>query len=216
MRVIIDMLLLIVLMITSKFRLGAAWWISQRLVKTVFDHEDNLERCSYDISNAWKLIKNHFKIDQRVDMLEHCYAKFNKSFYAKLCQKMSVAALDGDELCKSIFVDAGRVLAKMILALLPKISSELVKTGYLSIICVGSVWISWNLLKGGFIKELERHKIPFELRLLRLRSGISMAIGSIYMAADSVKYPLPRDYEENYEIFFNFGGNCEHINNNIL
>ncbi|KAG5671397.1 hypothetical protein PVAND_001595 [Polypedilum vanderplanki] len=197
---------------------GGAWFISQKLVKTVFDHEDNLEKCTYDITTAWKLIKNHFKIDTRVDMLEHCYAKFNKSFYAKLCQKMSVAALDGDELCKSIFNEAGRLLAKMIVALLPKISPELVKTGYLNVICVGSVWISWNLLKTGFIKELEKHNILFELRLLRLKSNISMAIGSVYMAADSVKFPLPRDYEENYEIFFNFNGNCEHLNlnNNIL
>lgn len=148
-------------------------------------------------------------------MLEHCYANFQKSFHAKLCQKMSVAAINGDELCKRIFADAGRLLARHICALLPRISSELVKTGYLPIICVGSVWLSWNpLLKSGFIEELQKHKIPFELRLSKLK--VSMAIGSIYMAADSVNYPLPRDYEENYEIFFNYAGNSEHLNNNIL
>jgi N-acetylglucosamine kinase len=191
---------------------GAAYWIASRAVKIVFDHEDNLEKSSYDISTAWNLIKSHFNIQSRTDMLEHCYAKFQKPFYAKLCQKMSIAALEGDELCKSIFIDAGRYLAKMIFALLPQVSSELVKTGHLSIICVGSVWLSWDLLKPGFMKFLQQHHIPFELRLLKLMPGTSMAVGSVYMAADYVKYQLPRDYTKNYEIFFNYGNNNNNNN----
>lgn len=139
-------------------------------------------------------------------MLEYCYAKFQKSFYAKLCQKMSVAAKNGDELCKNIFFEGGKLLARMILALLPRASKELINTGFLSILCVGSVWLSWDLLKGGFIQELHDSNIKFELRLLKLRTGISMAVGSIYMAADHVNFPLPRDYSKNYEIFFSYGG----------
>lgn len=119
---------------------------------------------------------------------------------------MAVAALNGDELCTKIFHEGGQLLAKMILALLPRASKELLKTGHLSIICVGSVWLSWNLLKPGFIQELHDHEIPFELRLLKLRPGVSMAVGSIYLSADSIKFPLPRDYAKNYEIFFSYGG----------
>lgn len=181
---------------------GAAYWHAYKAIKTVFDHEDNLVKCPYDITTTWELIKNHFEIESRADILEYCYAKFQKSFYAKLCQKMSVAALNGDELCKNIFIEGGQLLAKMILALLPRASKELLNTGYLSIICVGSVWHSWNLLKPGFVKELHEHEIPFELRLLKLQPGVSMAVGSIYMAADRVKFPLPRDYTKNYEIFY--------------
>lgn len=195
---------------------GSAFFIAYSAVKTVFDHEDNLVKSPYDISTAWNLIKDHFQISNRTDMLEHCYAKFQKPFYARLCMRIAEAAKKGDELCKHIFMDAGRLLAKMILALLPKISPELVKTGHLSVICIGSVWLSWNLLKPGFIKALHEHDIPFELRLLKLQPGVSMAVGSVYMAADFVKFSLPRDYSKNYEIFFNYGAKHESLNGNCI
>lgn len=176
------------------------------MIKAVFDHEDNLEKCEFDTTNAWNLIKSHFNVEHRRDMLEHCYASFQKSFYARLCQKMSISANNGDELCQKIFNDAGRHLAKMIAALIPRVDKELVQTGHLSIICVGSVWLSWELLKVGFMKELNQHKIPFELRMLKLKPNVSMAVGAYYMAADSIQFPMPRDYSQNYEIFFNFAG----------
>lgn len=185
---------------------GGAYWIAFKAVKIVFDHEDNLEKCPYDTTTAWNLIKSHFDVENRRDMLEHCYAKFQKSFYARLCHKMSVAASNGDELCQRIFTDAGRQLAKMVSALTPKVDKALIETGYLSIICVGSVWLSWELLQDGFINELNHQKIPFELRLLQLKPNVSMAIGAYYMAADSVGFPMPRDYSKNYEIFFNYDG----------
>lgn len=139
-------------------------------------------------------------------MLEHCYARFQKSFYARLCQKMSVAANNGDELCKSIFTDAGRQLAKMLSALVPRADKALIESGFLRVICVGSVWKSWDLMKTGFIKELAKHKTPFELRLLQLKSDVSMAVGAFYMAADAVNFPMPRDYSQNYEVFFKYPG----------
>jgi len=185
---------------------GGAWWIAYKAVKAVFDHEDNLEACPYDTTTAWNMIKSHFNIEHRQDMLEHCYARFEKPFYARLCQKMSVAASNGDKLCQKIFTDAGRQLAKMVSALIPKVNNELVATGHLSIICVGSVWHSWELLKPGFIKELQQHKIPFELKLLQLKPNVSMAIGAYLMAADSIKFPKPRDYSQNYEVFFTYKG----------
>lgn len=185
---------------------GGAWWIAYKAVKAVFDHEDNLERCPFDTTTAWNLIKSHFNVEHRRDMLEHCYASFQKSFYARLCQKMSVAASNGDELCKSIFIDAGHRLAKMISALIPRVDKALTESGFLSIICVGSVWLSWELLKPGFIKELNQQKIPFELRLLQLKPNVSMAVGAYLMAADAVDFPMPRDYSKNYEIFFSYDG----------
>lgn len=176
-------------------------------MKAVFDDEDNLEKCSYSTTTVWNLIKSHFDVKDRSDMLEHCYARFQKSFYAKLCQKMSVAASNGDELCQNIFIDAGRQLAKMVSALLPRVDKSLISTGYLNIICVGSVWKSWNLLKPGFVKELNKQKIPFELRLLQLKPNVSMAVGAYYMAADSVKFEMSKDYTKNFAIFFKYSGN---------
>lgn len=176
------------------------------MIKAVFDHEDNLEKCEFDTSTAWDMIKSHFNVEHRRDLLEYCYASFQKNFYARLCQKMAVAASNGDELCQKIFNEAGQKLAKMICALLPRVDQELIETGHLSIICVGSVWLSFELLQSGFMKELSRHKIPFELRLLKLKPNVSMAVGAYLMAADSVDFPMPRDYSQNYEIFFNYAG----------
>lgn len=192
---------------------GGAWWISYKAIKAVFDHEDNLEICPYDTTVAWDLIKSHFNVEHRRDFLEHCYASFQKSFYARLCQKMSVAASNGDELCQRIFVDAGRQLARMVSALLPRVDQSLIETGHLSIICVGSVWQSWELLKPGFVKELTQRDIPYELRLLQLKPNVSMAIGACFMAADSIDFPMPRDYSQNYEIFFNYAGNGAKLTN---
>lgn len=148
-------------------------------------------------------------------MLEHCYASFQKSFYARLCHKMADAATKGDKLCQTIFTDAGRQLAKMIAALLPRVNQQLTRTGYLSIICVGSVWLSWELLKDGFINELSNRKISFELRLLKLKPNVSMAVGAYLMAADAIEFPMPRDYSKNYEIFFSYNSNQNLIGNGI-
>lgn len=148
----------------------------------------------------------------RKDMLEYCYASFQKSFYARLCQKMSKAAEQGDELCQKIFVDAGRQLAKAISALLPRVDPELTKSGSLNIICVGSVWLSWELLRPGFSKELSNHNIPYEILLIQLQPNVSMAVGAIYMCADSVNFDLPRDYSKNYEIFFKIAKTQDKVN----
>lgn len=167
----------------------------------MFDHEDNLEKCPYDTSVVWETIKSHFNIENRLDMLDHCYAKFKKSFYAKLCQKLSVAASNDDELSQHIFNDAGRQLAKMIAALIPKVDKSLTEAGYLKILCVGSVWLSWELLEKGFMKEIKSRKIPFDLHLLKLKPNMSMAVGAYLMAADHLKFQLPRNYSDHYEVF---------------
>ena len=39
-----------------------AMWISLRAVKTVFDDEDNLVKCPYDISKVKELMLEHFKV----------------------------------------------------------------------------------------------------------------------------------------------------------
>jgi N-acetylglucosamine kinase len=179
---------------------GGAYWIAWRAVKTIFDHKDNLDVCPYDISTVWELIKAHFNVQHRNDILEHCYAKFDKSFYARLCHKLANAAHDGDQLCLSIFQDAGRQLARQVAALLPRVDPELTKDGYLSMVCVGSVWLSFDLLKDGFLMEIQKQMIPYEIRFKRLKE--SMAMGATYLAADSIKFDLPRDYTKNYEVFF--------------
>lgn len=40
----------------------SAMWISLRAVKTVFDHEDSLVKCPFDISKVKELMLEHFKV----------------------------------------------------------------------------------------------------------------------------------------------------------
>lgn len=180
----------------------SAWWISHRAVKTVFDHMDNLHPSKFDISVVWGQIKAHFKIEKQNDLLSHCYANFDKAFYASLCASLARSADEGDPLSIDLFLEAGRYLAKSTLALLPRVDQQLLQNGDLNIICVGSVWKSWHLLEPGFSQEINTTEHTFGLNLLQLTEA--MAIGATYIAADSIKFDLPRDYSKNYVIFHHY------------
>lgn len=160
---------------------------------------DRLEKSPYPIDTVWELIKSHFNVDNRADLLEHCYAKFQKEFFAELCTKLAVAATNGDQLSVHMFREAGRYLAKATKALLPNVSTELIKSGDLHIVCVGSVWNSWQLLKTGFTQEMNQTEIQFGIKLLKLTKP--MALGAVYVGVDAIKYQMPKDYSLNYEIF---------------
>lgn len=181
---------------------GSAWWIAFRCVKIVFDHMDGLIQSPHDVQPVWQIIQKHFDINTRADLLEHVYGKFEKSFFAQICVRLAEAAAAGDALSQSIFDDAGEYLAKATSALLPRVSSELTTDGYLHIVCVGSVWNSWSLLRNGFLREMAAKQQPtsFGLKLTRLTQH--MALGAVYLAADSVEYDLPRDYNKNVEVFY--------------
>lgn len=187
----------------DEFRFAfAAWWISHRAVKTVFDHMDNLHPSSFDISVVWEQIKSHFKIEKQHDLLSHCYANFDKAFYASLCASLAQSADAGDPLALHLFFEAGRYLAKSTLALLPKVDRKLLLNGDLNVVCVGSVWKSWHLLEPGFSQEINTTEHTFGLNLLQLTEA--MAIGATYIAADSIQFDLPRDYSKNYVIFHHY------------
>ncbi|XP_037951168.1 N-acetyl-D-glucosamine kinase [Teleopsis dalmanni] len=182
---------------------GSAWHISHRAMKTVFDDMDNFAKSPYPVERIWELIQQHFNIKTRLDLLPHCYAKFDKSFYASLCKKLALVAVEEDnELAKSLFTDAGRQIARSITALLPKVSHSLVDSGELNIVCVGSVWHSWQLLREGFIKELSLYTVPFRLNLVTLTK--SSAYGACYMGADAIQYDLARNYSDNVKIMFQY------------
>ncbi|KAJ6637854.1 N-acetyl-D-glucosamine kinase [Pseudolycoriella hygida] len=193
---------------------GSAWWISHKGVKTVFDHMDGLNISPYPIDTVWELIKLHFSVDSRADLLDHCYAKFQKSVFAGLCVRLANAADEGDELSKYLFREAGRQLAKATLALTPKVCPTLVKSGDLNIVCVGSVWKSWHLLKEGFLSEIANGSFNFGLVLLRLTQ--QMALGAVYIGVDAKKHNMPREYSKNYEVFHYYQKKslCNNNNNN--
>lgn len=180
---------------------GGAWWIAQRAIKTLFDHMDGLELCVHDVSLVWRCVQQHFSVQTRADVMEHCYGKFKKCQFAQLCVLLAEAADGGDALCRHLFAEAGKYLARATLTLLPRVDVELLQAGRLNVVCAGSVWNSWHLLRAGFEAELRARpeRLRFGLRLVKLTQ--LMALGAVYIGADAIAYDLPRKYEDNFEVF---------------
>lgn len=153
----------------------------------------------HDTSAVWAQIQLHFNIETRYDLLDHCYAKFDKAYFASLCAKIAELADKGDPLAVQLFREAGRFLAKATVALLPNVHRDLLTKNCLNVVCVGSVWKSWRWLKAGYANEIAGYTCPFGLNLITLTQP--MAIGAVYVAADFIKFDLPRDYSHNYEVF---------------
>nr|XP_023029015.1 N-acetyl-D-glucosamine kinase isoform X1 [Leptinotarsa decemlineata] len=180
---------------------GSAWHMSYRAVKYCFDDIDNFEKAPYPIDRVWELVKSHFKIEKQADILDSFYNKFDKSFIASMTKSLSELARDGDKLSQEIFREAGTHLAKSISAVVPKASPELTQQeGGIHVICVGSVWLSWDLLKLGFIDCLRKNRSVTKMTLVRLKT--EMGVGAAFMAADKLNLPLARDYSKNYKAFF--------------
>lgn len=76
------------------------------------------------------------------------------------------------------------------------------RAGGLPVVCVGSVWLSWEHLQAGFVAELAAHPEIRELTLVQLTS--SAAVGATYMAARLVDSKFPADYTSNYQVFFSY------------
>lgn len=136
---------------------------------------DNLNEAPADIHVVQELIFNHFDIKDRwylqrsvsitshhltavsrFGLLTHCYDSFSKAHFAALTRGIAEKAAAGDALCVWLFSEAGRQLGRHIRALAPAISPALTSApGGLNVVCVGSVWKSWSLLKQGFLQGIK-------------------------------------------------------------
>lgn len=184
---------------------GSGYWIALKAIKTYFDHEDNMEVCPYDVTYVKDAMLRYFNIDNKANLLHYIYSDFEKSKIAGFCLEIVKGAKGGDPLCLDIFNDAGKILAKHVNALVPKIDEELlICKGGLHIVCVGSIWKSWEFIRDGFLNTLLSSGVQCrkfkELTLLRLKKN--GAIGAAYLGAKATDYILPLDYENNVDIFF--------------
>ncbi|XP_055084932.1 N-acetyl-D-glucosamine kinase isoform X1 [Periophthalmus magnuspinnatus] len=187
---------------------GSGTWISHLAVKTVFDAKDNLAPPPHDITHVWMAMKEYFGVSELMGMLPHLYTHFQKSFFAGFCKKLSEGALAGDELCKHLFLEAGKVLAKHVVAVLPAVAESLL-TGPLGlpILCEGSVWRSWELLRPGFTEVLceaaacEQFRGRFHgYSLLTLQH--SSALGGASLGAQALGVSIRMDYLANAKVFY--------------
>lgn len=176
---------------------GGAYWIAHKAVKSVIDDVDGLRISPYPTHNVWEVIREHFDADTRADLLPHAYKNFNKSQFAGLTVKLSALAYKGDELSRHIFAEAGGALAAHVVALARRSTAK-----RLRVVCVGSVWNSWDVLKPGMLNELNAKKVKCELELVRLK--VSSAMGAAWLAANKINYDLPRDDEAFCQVFHKY------------
>jgi N-acetylglucosamine kinase len=121
----------------------------------------------------------YFGVDSQMGMLPHLYSDFKKDFFAGFAAKVAAAAVAGDALANHVMSLAGTELGKHVAAILPRVRSAryspCVGVGNthrlthfsqvpeaslalgLDIVCVGSVWKSWPLIKDAFLAAVNAH-----------------------------------------------------------
>ncbi|CAG9569577.1 unnamed protein product [Danaus chrysippus] len=201
----------------------SAYWIAHRAVKTVFDHEDSLRPSLHSTERVWEAAKEHFNVTSQAELLPHVYKHFDKAQFAGLTSKLSQLAYEGDELAQHVFADAGSALAAHAAALADKAQRRnrrekgqgegMEENGgelkTIRVVCVGSVWKSWSLLKPGTLKQLNKRRITTNLEFVRLR--VSSAIGAAWLAAKNVDFDLPRDDKTYCEVFYTYTPNINKL-----
>lgn len=198
---------------------GSAYWIAFRACKYAFDDMDDLVKAPHSISYVWPAIKDFFQIANNTEMLPHIYSDFNKSKFAEFTKVIVDGCEREDPLCLYIFEEAGRFLAKHVIALSKKAHNDIkLSHGGLKVICVGSVWKSWKYLKDAFLDEIHKSLIVDEFSLLRLT--VTSALGACYLAAEKIDCPFVKPYDQNVETFFHYKrdnyGKVESVNLNEL
>lgn len=174
----------------------------------MFDARDNLVAPPHDVTRVTKAMEEYFQVSDLMGMLPHLYRNFQKSHFAGFCKKLAEGAVAGDALCRYVFTQAGRVLAKHVEAVLPAAQEPLLSSDLgLPILCEGSVWKSWELLKPGFTEVLDKvassDKFKGRFRgysLLILQQ--SSALGGASLGARSMGATITMDYTANVDIFY--------------
>jgi N-acetylglucosamine kinase len=164
---------------------GSAYWIAWKAYKTLLDDNDSFNIAPYETKRLREVLCNHFEIANE-HQVGYFYRNPDKQKFASLSRELYKSTkAKKDEAIDDIFRQAGRMLAKKIVALLPKADEETLEAG-LNIICVGSVFNSWDLLEPGFVELLSGHLNNF--RLLKLKC--SSSYGAAKLAAKHVNFDL--------------------------
>ena len=156
----------------------------------------------HDITRIKETILSYFNIKDRFGILTYCYDSFTKDKFAGLCAKIGEQAAQGDLLAQWLFNENGQWLAKHVVALSPKMAPELLAKG-MPIVCVGSVWNSWELMEKGFMEELKQGNSEYKIKSISLlKLNVPMSVGACYLAADKANISIKKTYDANTILFF--------------
>ena len=160
------------------------------------------------VAAATQAMKEYFGVDRREGLLPLLYppppGAFNKAHVAGFTASLASLAARGDPFCVALFECAGEALGGMLRALAarlplpppPSVEAAAASNGgwRLRVLCVGSVWKSWPLLKNGFLRGYAGVDTGYAepapsvamlppYALLRLRTSTACAAGAALVAA---------------------------------
>lgn len=180
---------------------GSAYSIAHRAIKYVYDHDDNFKKSPESPDLVRKLMYQYFKVNNRMDMLDHFYTDFSKTFFAGFCRIL--AENMSDLLIKIIFDRAGEELANHIIALLPKIPlKQRESENGLAVVCVGSVWKSWPALEESFVNTLQKAAKGRLTAIKLMVPSKPSAIGAAILGSKECSIPLKIDVKNNSEVLY--------------
>ena len=133
---------------------GSAYAIAVRAVRGVFHGDDGLAPagCAPPASAAAKAaMLAHFGIADKDGMLDVFYKDFDKARVAGFARAVAAAATAGDAFCASVLAAAGAELGDMARTLARHLGGAAGASAVPRIVCVGSVWKSWPLLREAFV-----------------------------------------------------------------
>jgi N-acetylglucosamine kinase len=176
---------------------GSGYWIATQAVARVYQAMDGYAANAPDCSALLKLFREEFGFAptdsahgyDANDMFVPFCRNFTKSHIAKLARHIGDLARSGDEFSRQIMTDAGAAIANIVASLLEKRARANLGPDA-PIVCVGSVWKSFDVLEGGFKASLAArgHAMPKLVKLVHC-SAVGAALHVASEAGVSVAAP---------------------------
>ncbi len=176
---------------------GGAYDVASTAMKAVFRFLDGYtvghSAALPDLTRVIPAMLEYFEIQHPDDVLEYVYAKFEKRKIAGFTKVLADLAGAGDEYSIGLFKTAGQQLGAMARTLAPFIQATLVEESVsatqITVVCEGSVWKSWGLLKDGFVDA------AFRPAHTATASYISQSGGQVaYSQPVKAQRPLPASH----------------------
>lgn len=169
---------------------GSGYYVASRAIKRVFNAADAGDLHSCSVLHAAML--QYFGISNMRDMLKIMYASpFDKAHVAGFALHVSNAAEKGDALALKVFDKAGMKLGQM----LGIMGSKRNLDSPTNVVCIGSVFKSYSLIRDGMIRALRCQARPsFACTLIQLKE--SSAVGAAAIGAQKTGAVLPLNRED--------------------